>query len=305
MKLAAWVLASGIIVLVVAGCGGGEPQVEERPDARPSLSPLPTTATTTAPTPAITSAPQLSIAVAPIPRNIPKYDRAEWRHWTDEDDDCQNARQEALIAESDTPVEYTNDDKCKVASGSWQGPYTGETFTDPGALDIDHVVPLANAHRSGGWSWNEAEKRRYANDLSYDGHLIAVEASANRLKGSKAPDDWKPPNRAYWCQYAIDWITVKNSWQLTATESEATALKRMLDTCEPPRSLAVIQVDPPHPVAPPTLAPTSDSTYPSCAAAEEAGEPRALGSRGDGRGFPAAMVPNARDGDGDGMVCER
>ena len=57
---------------------------------------------------------------------IPDYDRGEWRHWTDEDGDCQDARQEALVAESVSPVFYTDSGRCRVASGIWVGPYTGE-----------------------------------------------------------------------------------------------------------------------------------------------------------------------------------
>ena len=45
--------------------------------------------------------------------------------------------------------------------------------------------------------------------------------------------------------------------------------------------------------------------YASCDAAEEAGERRVQGSNGTGRGFPKAMVPSARDGDSDGVVCEQ
>ena len=223
----------------------------------------------------------------------------------DEDGDCQDARQEALVAESETPVTYTNDDRCRVASGSWEGPYTGEVFTDPGSLDIDHMVPLANAHRSGGWTWSEDKKREYANDLSYEGHLIAVKASANRAKGSKGPEDWKPPKRGYSCRYAIDWISIKNAWDLTATEPEAAALEQMLVTCEPSQSLAVVRVDSPQLDASPSPAPVSGKTYASCGEAEEAGEQLVRGNSGEGRGFPVAMVPSARDGDGDGVVCER
>ena len=68
------------------------------------------------------------------------------------------------------------------------------------------MVPLALAHRSGGWTWSEDKKREYANDLSYEGHLIAVKASANRAKGSKGPEDWKPPERGViGAEYEIDW----------------------------------------------------------------------------------------------------
>ena len=304
MKPVAWVL-SGIIVLAVVGCGGGGPQVEERPEARPAPSPLPTVAATPVPTAKVSAGTQLSIAVAPVRSDIPKYDRGEWSHWADEDGDCQDARQEALIAESETPVKYTNENRCRVASGSWAGPYTGEVFTDPGTLDIDHMVPLANAHHSGGWAWSEDKKREYANDLSYDGHLIAVKASANRSKGSKGPEGWKPPEYGYWCRYAIDWISIKNAWELTATESEAATLEQMLDTCEEPRLLVVIRVASSQPDATPTPTPDSGKTYASCDEAEDADEPRVRGSKGNGRGFPAAKVPSARDGDGDGVVCER
>lgn len=312
MKLLAWMVASGVVVLAVAGCGGG-PQVDDPTATRPSPSPIPTTAATPLPTTAVATVPaspvttstQLSIAVAPVLQDIPDYDRGEWRHWTDEDEDCQDARQEALIAESETPITYKSDEKCKVASGSWVGPYTGESFTDTGDLDIDHMVPLANAHRSGGWVWSKDKKRQYANDLSYDGHLVAVKESANRAKGSSGPEDWKPPEHAYWCRYATDWITIKNAWKLTATESEADALEEMLRTCEPSRSLVVVRVESSQPNATATQTPESDKVYGSCDEAVEADEPRVRGSKGDGRGFPAAMVPSARDGDGDGVVCER
>ena len=301
-----------MIMLAVVACGDGEPQMDERPETRPAPTPVPTVAATPVPTATVPATmlptgPQLSIAVAPVVSDIPKYDRDEWRHWADEDGDCQNARQEALITESETPVTYTNEDRCRVATGSWEGPFTGEFFTDPGALDVDHMVPLANAHRSGGWAWSEDRKREYANDLSYEGHLIAVQASANRAKGSKGPEDWKPPDHGYWCRYAVDWITIKSAWDLTATESEADALSDMLNTCEPLRSLKALQVAPSQPAttATPSLTPLSGKTYSSCDEAQDADEPRVQGSKGNGRGFPADKVPSARDGDGDGVVCER
>ena len=179
----------------------------------------------------------MEVSVAPVPENLPEYDRGEWRHWTDEDSDCQNARQEVLIAESTFAVTFQTPDECRVASGRWQGPYTGEVETDPGKLDIDHLVPLENAHRSGAWAWDRERKREFANHIGYDNHLLATSSSANRSKGSKGPERWRPPLESYWCVYAIDWIAVKNDWGLTVTEAEFGALRQMLATCPMPALL--------------------------------------------------------------------
>ena len=59
----------------------------------------------------------LKVAVAEIPDNLPEYDRHDWKHWTDADDDCQDARQEALVAESRTGPSFRTDRKCRVTSG--------------------------------------------------------------------------------------------------------------------------------------------------------------------------------------------
>ena len=115
--------------------------------------------------------------------------------------------------------------------GRWVAPFTGNVVTDPGKLDIDHMVPLANAHRSGGHAWDADRKRAYANDLDSAVHLVAVTARANRSKGAKGPEEWRPPDQGYWCQYATDWIGVKVEWELTVTPAEFEALGEMLESC--------------------------------------------------------------------------
>ena len=59
-----------------------------------------------------------------VPAGIPEYDRGDWRHWVDEDGDCQDARQEVLIEESLEPVEYEDDRECRVACGHGGGRHT-------------------------------------------------------------------------------------------------------------------------------------------------------------------------------------
>ena len=63
-------------------------------------------------------------------------------------------------------------------------------------------------------------------------NLIAVTAGANRWKGSRRPDDWRPPNAGHWCIYALDWISIKQRWKLAATSAEFAALGELVRTCD-------------------------------------------------------------------------
>ena len=60
-------------------------------------------------------------------------------------------------------------------------------MTDSPEVDIDHVVPLANAWRSGASSasWRKADREAYANDPKV---LLSVDDAANQAKGDKGPE---------------------------------------------------------------------------------------------------------------------
>lgn len=161
-----------------------------------------------------------------------KYDRGEWGRWRDDDKDCQDARQEVLIAESLVPVTFKDGKTCKVETGKWLDPYTDKTFTNPSDLDVDHMVALRDAHDSGGSAWDRDKKRAFSNDLDDPQHLIAVSAWANRSKGARGPDEWLPPNVAFRCQYIKDWSSVKSKWELTMTDTESALVEYMLRQCD-------------------------------------------------------------------------
>lgn len=166
------------------------------------------------------------MAIDDAPRSADGYRRAEWPHWRDIDGDGCDARQQALVAASRTPAQV--DVPCTVVAGDWVSAYDGKATSDPGDLDVDHVVPLEEAYRSGGWAWSTDQRTRYANDQV---DLWVVSAASNRSKGAKAPDRWRPPDRSSWCTYAKRWVDIKVRWQLTATTAERDALGQMLDTC--------------------------------------------------------------------------
>lgn len=174
--------------------------------------------------------------VAEESRYSPSYKRSEWSHWRDFDGDCQNTRQEVLIASSTRSVSFASGSGCRVVAGEWMDPYSGKVFTESRLLDIDHVVALKDAFSSGGYLWTREQKKVFANDPA---NLIAVSASENRSKGSKGPDEWLPSNREYRCEYISKWVAVKQSYGLSMTACESSVVNYMMRVCEagmvPPR----------------------------------------------------------------------
>src|SRR5690606_27400118 len=119
----------------------------------------------------------LADAVAALPAAAESrdgYSRSAFRHWVDADRDRCNTRMEVLIAES--LVEPTVGAGCRVTAGEWLSYYDGVTVTAPGGLDIDHLVPLAEAWDSGASAWTAQRREAYANDLDADRSLVAVTA---------------------------------------------------------------------------------------------------------------------------------
>jgi Protein of unknown function (DUF1524) len=121
-------------------------------------------------------------------------------------------------------------DDCLITSGRWRSYYDGLVLKKKSRVDIDHIVPLANAWRSGAKRWSRRRRRSFANDLK-DSQLIAVSASSNRSKGDQGPEDWKPPRRKAWCLYSRWWVQVKRHWHLAVVRTERQALRRMVATC--------------------------------------------------------------------------
>ncbi len=154
------------------------------------------------------------------------YSRDKFPHWITQSGTC-NTREVVLKRDGTNVV---TDSACAATSGKWFSPYDGATWTAASDVDIDHVVPLADAWRTGASSWTTAQRQAYANDLSAP-QLIAVTDNVNQAKGDQSPDTWKPPLSSYYCTYARMWTAVKYKYKLTVNSAEKSALTSMLGTC--------------------------------------------------------------------------
>jgi hypothetical protein len=202
---------------------------------RPRATVAPITRATpppTTPTTPLASSPALLPLAIAAPSHEDTYNRADdFGGFVDADHNCRDARAEVLIRSSQAPVTFTTTRGCTVKTGRWLDPWSGAVRTVAHDLQIDHTVPLANAWRSGAWSWTRERRVEYANNLVDTDHLVAILAAENESKGDDGPDSWRPPLASAWCRYALDWDHIKAKWGLSATTSEWAALQQMVSSC--------------------------------------------------------------------------
>lgn len=213
---------------------------------------------------------------------------------------------------------------CVVLSGTLDDPYTKSTITfergasTSSAVQIDHVVALADAWQKGAQQLSTEERTDFANDPR---NLQAVDGPTNQKKGASDAATWLPPNRSYRCTYVARQIEVKLAYRLWVTAAEKNAMAGILTDCggigsegtddssqtptttrtrESTRPAAAESTERPAPRAPlietTMQAPAGDAFYKNCAAARAAGAaPLHAGEPG---------YRSKLDGDGDGVACE-
>jgi hypothetical protein len=131
---------------------------------------------------------------------------------------------------------YVSIKKCPdaVATGTLHDPYTNTTIAFQRgakvgeAVQIDHIVPLAYAWDMGANGWPAAERLRFANDPA---NLLAVDGQANQDKGDSPPAQWMPPNAAFACQYAMQFIAVLRGYSLPVDQASTGVLRQASTTC--------------------------------------------------------------------------
>jgi hypothetical protein len=181
--------------------------------------------------------------VAEVPARIRGYDyrRAAFGDaWTDDNNapgghnGCDT--RDDILDRDLVDKTYVSISRCPnaIATGTLHDPYTSGIINlvrgnqTGAAVQIDHLVPLAYAWDMGARNWTDEMRTRFANDPA---NLLAVDGPVNEDKGDGEPAVWMPPNRAFWCQYAVQFVAVLRGYGLPIDAPSAPVLREAADTC--------------------------------------------------------------------------
>ncbi len=190
----------------------------------------------TSPTDATAAATARSrLAALPVKGKAPAtgYDR-EARFgtaWLDVDHNGCDTRNDVLARDL-TDVERQG--PCTVLRGTLVSPYTGDRVdfvrgnTTSTLVQIDHVVALENAWRTGAQQLSQEQREALANDPA---NLFAVDGHSNAQKRSGDAATWLPADTAFRCTYVEHQIAVKTTYRLWVAPAEHDAMERVLARC--------------------------------------------------------------------------
>jgi hypothetical protein len=260
------------VAMGVSGCtvtptssNVSDPTHTSSTQSKPSIATsTPTSTTSSTPSAASSSSPwSAELATLPVKPKLPltNYQRTAdfGPAWTDVSHDGCDPRNDALKRDL-TSISLSG--SCEVLTGVLQDPYTGKTIhfvrgaTTSTAVQIDHLVPLANAWVEGAQSLTFTEREQMANDPI---ELLAVDGPTNESKGDKDASAWLPAVAGFDCPYVEKQIAVKVKYSLWVTQAEHDAMVRVLGTCGgggvAPSAAPVVVAPAPAPVAPAPAAP--------------------------------------------------
>jgi Protein of unknown function (DUF1524) len=155
--------------------------------------------------------------------------------WADVNDNGCPTREDILARDLKKDV-FTTIRGCTraVLRGVLKDPYTGKLIrfvrgvATSAAVQIDHVVALGDAWRTGAAKWTAALRLAYANDPDV---LLAVDGPANGAKSDGDAAEWLPPRQAFDCRYIARQIAIKTKYGLWLTPSERDAMAARLQSC--------------------------------------------------------------------------
>jgi hypothetical protein len=183
----------------------------------------------------------LGVNVVPKRNHRFDYRRSAFGGAWDDDNDAPGGHngcdtRDDILSRDLVDVTYVFTKRCPnaVATGTLHDPYTNDIIAFQRgakvgeAVQIDHIVPLAYAWDMAAASWPDPLRLRFANDPA---NLLAVQGQANQDKGDSPPARWMPPNAAFACQYAMQFIAVMRGYALPLDQASADVLRQAAGTC--------------------------------------------------------------------------
>lgn len=96
------------------------------------------------------------------------------------------------------------------------------------SLQADHVLSEHASWVLGAWRWSPEQRRAFSQDRT---NLIMTYGPENQSKGDRGPEEWRPPDRAGWCQYARVYRHTAIKYLFVITSVQDFALRDMELTC--------------------------------------------------------------------------
>lgn len=199
-----------------------------------ATDPVPGSATAPAGTVDAATARQ-QLAALPVKGKAPAtgYDRVGdfGTAWLDVDHNGCDTRNDVLARDL---TDVQREGPCTVLRGALTSPYTGEHVdfvrgnTTSTLVQIDHVVALENAWRTGAQQLSQQEREALANDPE---NLFAVDGHSNAQKRSGDAATWLPAATGFRCTYVAHQVAVKTKYRLWVAPAERDAIVRVLDRC--------------------------------------------------------------------------
>lgn len=177
------------------------------------------------------------LATLPVKGRAPKtgYTREQFgAAWTDVDRNGCDQRNDVLARDMTQETFKPGTRSCVVLTGTLNDPYTGRTIAfirgqgTSEAVQIDHVVALADAWQKGAQQLTADSRTRLGNDPL---NLLAVDGPTNRSKGDGDAATWLPAAKTYRCSYVARQVAVKAKYGLWVTRAEHDAIAGILAGC--------------------------------------------------------------------------
>ncbi|WP_156250813.1 HNH endonuclease family protein [Pseudactinotalea terrae] len=167
------------------------------------------------------------------PDAVPDYVREEFGDGWASSNGCDTRNR--VLARDLTQVQHAPGSDCVVISGVLVDPYTGQRVrfergtTTSQQVQIDHVLPLAQAWDAGAYAWTYEQRVAFAND---EVNLLAAAGSVNASKSDATLAEYAPQlSGLALCEYVTTYVQVAQTYALTLSQADREVAEQVQQGC--------------------------------------------------------------------------